>query len=160
MASKSIFAVQKNGILRVLLLLGCLLTITSCFDEGDCLATNTTLVKITLKSLATKADTTITFNSIVAVDGPDVYLNKPLSKWELPVHPGETETTFILIRDTQKDTLTLHYRNETVVLAPSCGAFDFQKDLEATKNTVGKDSIRWINNQLFKSVTVNAYLYF
>lgn len=160
MASKSIFAVQKNGILRVLLLLGCLLTITSCFDEGDCLTTNTTLVKITLKSLATKADTTITFNSIVAVDGPDVYINKPLSKWELPVHPGETETTFILIRDTQKDTLTLHYRNETVVLAPSCGAFDFQKDLEATKNTVGKDSIRWINNQLFKSVTVNAYLYF
>ncbi len=150
----------KNRILRLLTLICCLFIVSSCFEEGDCLITNSTLVKVSLKDLDTKKDTTLTFLSITTLEGKEIYGEKALSKLELPVNPGETETSFVFVQGAKKDTLTIHYTNETVVLSPDCGAYEFQKDLKAIKNTLGADSIKWINNQLFKSITVNAEIYY
>jgi hypothetical protein len=149
-----------NANLRALIFFLFLFLASSCFEQGDCLITNTTIAKIKLKSLKTKADTTFTFASIQAVGGLELYKAKALSALELPVNPSSNQTMFILVQASRKDTLTLAYRNELIVIAPDCGAFDFQKDLSISKNTMGRDSVRILNSQLVKSATVNAEIYF
>lgn len=157
---KKYICAANNANLRALTFLLCLLVASSCFEQGDCLITNSTIAKIKLKSLKTKADTSFTFTSVQAVGGLELYKGKKLSALELSVNPSTTQTMFILIQADRKDTLTLSYRNELIVIAPDCGAFEFQKDLAISKNTMGRDSVRVLNNQLTKSATVNAEIYF
>jgi hypothetical protein len=139
------------------LFLSCLLV--ACFEEGDCLITNTTLVKVNLKSAKTRKDTTLTFARITT--GPYLlYENRQLALLDLPVDPTATQTLFVLQRGDRKDSLTFEYRNESVVLSPTCGAFDYQRDVKVVKNTLGLDSVRWLNNRLIKNVKVNVEIFF
>jgi hypothetical protein len=133
---------------------------TSCLEEGDCLVSNSNLVRVSLKSVKSKKDSTITFTSINLADGTVLYANKPLASMELPVDASETVTTFFFQRGAVKDTLVFQYRNEAVVVSPDCGAFPFQKDVSVARNTFERDSVRWLNNQLSKTATVNVEVFF
>lgn len=151
----------KSHLLRSLALGIVLLVLaSSCFEQGDCLVTNTTLVRVNLKKLKNRADTTITFTSVKLENGLVVYENKALTLLELPVDPYKTVTTFVLQRGTRTDQLTFQYRNESRVLSPTCGAYIYQKDMEVINNSLGVDSVRWINRQLFKSLKSNVEVYF
>ena len=133
--------------------------LVACFEEGDCLITNTTLVKVNLKSAKTRRDTTLTFARVTT--GPyTLYENRQLALLDLPVDPDTTRTLFVFQRGEIKDSLIFEYRNESVVLSPACGAFDFQRDVKVVKNTMGLDSVRWLNNRLVKNVKVNVEVFF
>jgi len=150
----------KIGQVRFVFFLLMLMGLGACLEQGDCLVTNTTLAKVKLKSVKTNADTTIAFASVAIGDDVLLYENQSLNNLVLPVNPAADSTLYVFEYGERKDTLVLRYRNETVVLSPDCGAFVFQRDLRASKNKVGVDSVRWLNNQLLKSVTVNAEIFF
>ncbi len=70
----------------------------------------------------------------------------------LPLRPGEAETTFILIRDSQDedgvetgnaDTLRLSYRTSEVFISRACGFIANYEDLEGTLET---GSENWIQS--------------
>jgi len=70
----------------------------------------------------------------------------------LPLRPGETETTFILIRDSQDedgvetgnpDTLRLNYVSREAFISRACGFIANYEDLESQLQT---DSENWIQS--------------
>lgn len=148
------------SVLRVWLPFLCLLMGTSCLDVGDCLVSNSNLVRVSLKSVKTKKDSTVAFTSVKLANGTVLYANKGLSSLELPVDPSATVTAFYFQRDALNDTLIFQYRNEAVVVSPDCGAFPFQKDVNLVHNTFERDSVRWLNNQLSKTAKVNVEVFF
>jgi len=150
----------KFRVLRAWLLIFVVLIVTSCLEEGDCLVTNSTLVRVNLKSVKSRKDSTITFTSVRLANGTELYANKALANLELPVDPGKTASSFFFQRGDIKDTLVFEYRNETIVISPDCGAYEFQKDVKVTTNTFGRDSVRWVNNQLSKNAKVNVEVFF
>ncbi len=146
--------------MRFVFFLLMLIGLGACLEQGDCLVTNTTLTQVKLKSANTGADTTIVFAAVSIANDVLLYENRSLNNLVLPVNPAADSIFYVFEYGDREDTLVLRYRNETVVLSPDCGAFVFQKDLLESKNNVGADSVRWLNRQLLKSVTVNAEIFF
>ena len=131
----------------------------SCFDKGDCLKTNTDLVRVIFKKKTTGANLAVRLNSVTPQGYPSVVLisNQDVSAtFNLAIDPNKTFTNFIFdykVGDvSDKDTLKLTYRPLARVPATDCGAFLYFTDLNYVKT--GFDSIRIINQQLLSDGSI------
>ena len=150
----------KNSIVRTLAVLFLMLALSSCFDQGDCLITNSNLVQVSVRDFKTRAAVNVTFETVAIQGGDTLYTNKTVAALSLPVNPGLNETSFVFVHAGKTDTLSLGYSNETVVLAPVCGAFPFQKNLATTYSTFGQDSVEVTDRSLTKNAAENVRIYF
>jgi len=165
---------EKIPVARALLIGIVVLLFSSCYDKGDCLVTNSTLINIQFKKRTDSSiDTAVRFSSIEIMGTPLVITGDTTTIMYLPVDPSKTEAGFIFhyqdsIRtinkttDTLKfkpDTLKFTYRNETVIPNSDCIAVAYQKDLTVSKTTYDSTLIRVINNQLLKNAVNFEILY-
>jgi hypothetical protein len=137
-----------------------MLTLSSCFDQGECLITNTNIIRVSLHKKKDNAVAQVTFESVAVLEDTVLYTNKTLSSLDLPVNPGVTEMTYVFDYGTDADTLSLRYTNQSVVLSPSCGAFPYQRNLAVAGSTFGADSVEVTNQSLLKDVKENVRIYF
>lgn len=137
-----------------------MLVASACFDQGDCLITNSNVIRINLKDATTRQTAQILFDSVYVPGDTLVYKAATTSSLALPVDPTKTETMFVLKQEARRDTIVFTYSNQTLILAPDCGAFVYQRDLSFGQSTLPTEQIRIVNNQLAKSVTLNVELYF
>jgi hypothetical protein len=145
---------------KAIFLLPVLGLLSSCFDQGDCLITNSNLVQISLKDFTTKASAQILFDSVYVPGDTLVYTAATTSSLVLPVDQSKTETMYVLKQATRRDTIVFTYSNQTLILSPDCGAFVYQRDLWYGRSTLPAEQIRIVNGQLARSVTSNVELYF
>jgi len=151
---------------RALVAIILLLAVSSCFDEGECLITNTNIMKVSLRLKETGELVSVTFDSVSIPHTDSVYyINQNVQGLGLPVNPGVTEMSYVLayggINSGIKDTVSFAYTNQSVVLAPHCGAFPFQKNLVVVKyTTFGLDSVAVTNQTLLRDVVENVRIYF
>ena len=157
----------KNSIVRALVAVILMLAVASCFDEGECLITNTNIVKVSLRLKETGELAKVQFDSVsIQYTDSVYYIGQQVQGLGLPVNPGVTEMTYVLAYGGAeygglKDTVSLAYTNQSVVLAPHCGAFPFQKNLVVVKyTTFGLDSVGVTNQNLLRDVTENIRIYF
>lgn len=150
----------KNSALRSVLPVLFLLVASACFDQGDCLITNTNRAKVAILGFTSKQPVPVTFSSISILGDSVLYQNAALSTLELPLNPDTTQMTFVFQTAAKSDTIVLHYFNQSIVLSPSCGAFTYQQDLAIWQHTFGADSAVVVNQILLKSVNENLRLYY
>lgn len=132
----------------------------SCFEQGDCLITNSNVMQVSLKSATTKAGISILFDSVYVPGDTLVYRDKNVGTLALPVDQSRTETMYVFKQATRRDTIIFTYTNQILVLSPDCGAFVHHNDLWYRYSTLPKEQIRIITPQLGKNVTNNLDLYF
>lgn len=157
---QKVYLRTKNSLLRAFLFIGVCFVLTSCFDKGDCLFTNTNVVKVGLKDAASPA--TVKAVDFVSIHIPDVgvlYEDQNLSVLALLVDPRVTETKFVFQYGVRSDTLVLGYTNQTIVLSPDCGSFNYQNNLEVKYSTFGTDKVIIRNKPLLTSVKLNLEIY-
>ncbi len=122
------------------------LTLSACFEQSDCLITNTNILKITPKGRTLGKDTTVTFLSVRLLNGEsDLYTDKALSSLEIPVDIADSTITVIFQYNRKSklvsDTLRVGYRNELRVIAPDCGAYLYQHDVHVSKTNFEKTRV-------------------
>lgn len=137
-----------------------MLVLSSCFDKGDCLITNTNIVKVGLRTMKDKKPATVNFVSIAVLGDTVLYQNKSLASVELPVDPAKTEVSYVFVYGVKTDTLSLAYTNQTIVLSPDCGAFPYQRNLSITRSTFGQDSVVVTDQSLLRGVKENVQIFF
>jgi len=138
-----------------------LLVLSSCFDQGECLITNSNMVRVSLRSMKDKTVITVALKSVSVLNHDTaLYANADASALLLPVDPGVNETSYLFVYGDKTDTLSLGYDNQTVVLAPQCGAFPYQRNLTVTNSTFGQDSVVVTNPSLLKDAVENVRIYF
>ena len=152
----------KNSIVRALVAIILMLVVSSCFDEGECLITNTNIVKVSLRLRETGQLVRVKFDSVsIQYTDSVYYIGQEAQGLGLPVNPGVTEMTYVLAYGGLNDTVSLAYTNQSNVLAPHCGAFPFQKNLVVVRyTTFGLDSVGVTNQNLLKDVAENVRIYF
>jgi hypothetical protein len=154
---------EKIPVARALLVCFVVLLFSSCYDKGDCLITNSTLINIQFKKKTNSSkDTAISFTSIEIIGADSVLLTNAndttkRSQISLPVDPFKTEAGFIFHYRNNRtiDTLKFAYRNETVILNSECPALTYQKNVAVAKTTYDSTLIRVKNDQLLKDLTAN-----
>lgn len=137
-----------------------MLVLSSCFDQGDCLITNSNIIRVSVHSAVNQRAVTIAFDTVAVLNDTILYKTSSQGKLALPVDPGVTEMTYIFAYGDKFDTLSLGYDNLSVVLATACGAFPYQRNLVVTRSTFAQDSVVITNPSLFKDVTENVRIYF
>lgn len=158
---EKVYLRTKNSRLRAFLFIGCCLLLASCFDKGDCLFTNTTVVKIKMMDLDTPSIAheivldTIFFTSS-SLGG--IVVNDTITEAAVYIDPSQTEMEYFFQHDGRVDRLVLGYTNQTIVLSPDCGSYLYQNDLEVKQSTF--DSVHVTNNRLLTSVTNNIEIFF
>ncbi len=157
---QKVYLRTKNSRLRAFLFIGCCLLLASCFDKGDCLFTNTDVVKVNLMDLDTPSIShTVTFDSVF-IPGSVYFDNAQgtVSTLYVAVDPRKTQTEYVFRQLNRSDTLVLSYTNQTIVLSPDCGAYQYQDNLDVVYSTF--DSVHIINQRLLTSVAVNVQIFF
>src|SRR5258708_31515376 len=99
--AKTIFAFWKFMVRRLFLVFP-LVLLSSCFNQGDCLVTSTSVVKIGLRKKLDGSAKVTSFLSVKEVFENDtltfpVLQNVPLELIALPVDPNHLSTTFEFI---------------------------------------------------------------
>jgi hypothetical protein len=160
-AGQKLYLRTKNSVLRLAGLTFLMLLVTSCFDEGDCLITNSNTIKVSLRSFKEKTKPVeVTFTSISIPGDTVLYENIKTQGFLLPVDPGRTEMQYAMSYGTRSDTITFGYNSLSVVLSPTCGAFPYQRNLIIKETTFGQDSIVVVDQSLLKNVAENVRIYF
>lgn len=150
------------SVLRIVLIVLLALFFSGCFEQPDCLITNTNILKIAFKGKTLGKDTTFTFKSIRSLKSAEaLYTNKSLPNAEVPLQGTDTVATIIFDYDLKtkpvSDTLTITYRNEMRVISPDCGAYLYQKDVFIRKTNFEK--VRVTTPVLLKAVTKNLEIF-
>jgi hypothetical protein len=159
-AGQKLYLHTKNSVLRVLIAIFLLLVATSCFEEGDCLITNSHYVKVTLLGSETRTEVTILFDSVYTPGYTAYYKNVAAKRLELPVNPGETQMLYVLRYLGKVDSVRFGYDNLTVVHSPTCGAFPYQRNLAVLESTFPQDSVVVTDPSLLKNGNENVRIYF
>jgi len=133
--------------------------LSSCFDQGECLITNSNIIRVSLRTKDNQP-ATITFASVSVLNDTVLYTNKSLTALDLPVNPGVLEMTYVFDYGDGTDTLSFGYTNQHVVLSPSCGAFPYQRNLSVTGGTFKTDSVKVTNPSLLKDALENVRIYY
>ena len=153
-----------SDVRRLFVSLTFLFLLVGCFEQGDCLLSNSNLMKVSLKKFSDKSTASVTFNSITIAGEIPLTYTAAQSSLALPLNPESTETQIIfdykITGGSRKDTLNISYRNESIVLSPDCGVYQYQRDLAISKNTFGADSVRLVNNQVNLKISLNVEIYF
>ena len=142
--------------------MGVCLVLVSCFDKGDCLFTNTNLVKVNFMDINSRLQPReVAFDSLFLPDeqaflpGGDTIVSVVLI-----TNPTKTETKYVFQYAERSDTLVLGYSTQTIVLSPDCGSYNFQSDLQVLHSTFGEGRVVVTNPRLLTSVTVNIEIFF
>lgn len=140
--------------MRTFLFVGCCLLLVSCFDQGDCLFSNTTFLKVKIldKDTVSQAERVL-FNDVFTPGGFTYLNDSTTSFFVLAVDPTKTEMKYVFQYEGRSDTLLLGYTNQTIVLSPDCGSYIFQNDLEIKHTTF--ERIRIVNSRLLRSAETN-----
>jgi hypothetical protein len=155
---QKVYLRTKNSLLRAFLFVVCCLVMVSCFDKGDCLFTNTNLIKVSFKDIkATTKAKTVNVTSVYVPGQFAIYGDTILSAFPLLADPSHTELMYVFKYETGADTLVLGYSNQTLVLSPECGAFNYMGGLEVKYSTFDTYALR--NNRLLKSVPLNIDIF-
>ena len=153
---QKVYLRTKNSLLRAFLFIGVCFALASCFDKGDCLFTNTNVVKVGLKDAAAPATPKpVDFVSIHIPETGILYEDENLTTFPIVIDPRVTETKFVFQYGVRSDTLVLGYTHQTIVLSPDCGSFNYQNNLEVKYTTFGTDKVIIRNQRLLTSVTLN-----
>ena len=156
---QKVYLRTKNSRLRAFLFIGCCLLLASCFDKGDCLFTNTTVVRIKMMDLDTPSIAhEIALDTIFIVNYGGIVVNDTITEAGVYVSPDRTEMEYYFQHDGKIDRLVLGYTNQTIVLSPDCGSYLYQNDLEVKLSTF--DSVHVTNKRLLTSVTSNIEIFF
>ena len=145
------------------------LIFSGCFEQPDCLITNTNFLKIALKGKTSGKDTIVTFVSIRALSVNDntrvediLYAGQKIGSAQVPLQIADSVTTIIFAYNRKlklvSDTLVVTYRNETRVISPDCGAYLYQHDIDVPKTTFEK--VRVTTSVLLTTVTKNLEIFF
>jgi hypothetical protein len=138
----------------------CLLLV-SCFDKGDCLFTNTNLVKVDFMNYSRPLESlNVEIDSIFIPDRGYFVGSETVSGVVLLVDPRLTEMTYVFQYRTRSDTLVLGYSNQTMVLSPDCGSYIYQDNLEVKYSTFEVERVKIIERKLATSVTTNIEILF
>lgn len=157
---QKVYLRTKNSRLRAFLFVACCLLLVSCFDKGDCLFTNTNLIKVSFKdSTATTKSKPLAVTSVYVPQQFIVYDAMSLSDFPLLADPNRNDITYVFKYETGADTLTLGYSTQTIVLSPDCGAFNYFGGLEVLYSTFGTDKVIIRNKRLLKSVPLNIDIF-
>lgn len=160
-AGQKLYLHTKNSVLRVLLAIFLLFLATSCFEEGDCLITNSHLVRVKLWEFEkTTTAVGIRFDSIYSPGYPAIYKNDSTATLELPIDPGKTEMVYVFRYSGTVDSLKFGWDNLSVIHSPTCGAFPYQRNLVVSESTFGQDSVVVKDPSLTKNATQNVAIYF
>lgn len=147
--------------MRIVQFIALIFVFSGCLNEPDCIITSTNLVKIYFKK-DSKTPWEITFSKInVSGLTKDFYAGQKVSFVELPVNPGDVESTFTFYFEKRVETIHLTYTKQTQVISASCGAFTNYSNLEVTDpyTTFELNNIKIINNQLLLNATSNLEIY-
>lgn len=154
---QKVYLRTKNSLLRAFFFVGCCLLLVSCFDTGDCLFSNTNVIKVNimnsarpLEQMEVKFDSVFTPDKLLYLDGDTV------ATFGLLADPTVTETTYIFQYNERSDTLVLGYSNQTFVLSPDCGSYLFQSDLQVKYSTFGTDRVVIKDPKLLTTVPLNV----
>jgi hypothetical protein len=160
-AGQKLYLRTKNSELRLAGLIFLMIVASSCFDEGDCLVTNSNLIRVSLLNFSDKKPAKILFTS-VSIQGETLLYppNTELTTLVLPVDPGRTEMEYVLEYQGKSDTIRFSYDNFSFVLSPTCGAFPYQQNLVVAETTFGEDKVVITDKSLLRNVAENVRLYF
>lgn len=159
-AGQKLYLRVKNSELRLAGLIFLMLVASSCFDEGDCLVTNSNLIKVSVYKFSDKKASKVLFTSISVPGEGVLYENEELSAFVLPVDPGRTEMQYVLAYGGKSDTVKFRYDNMTLVLSPTCGAFPYQQNLGVLETTFGEDKVTITDKSLLRNVAENVRIFF
>lgn len=133
-----------------------------CFEQTDCIITNTNILKISLKGKTLGKDTAVTFISIRVLNAEaDLYANQEIKTLQVPVSTTDSLAT-VIFKYTEKtklisDTLVVGYRNELRVISRDCGAYLYQHDINVPKTTFEKTNVT--ASVLLTTVTKNLEIF-
>jgi hypothetical protein len=134
----------------------------SCFNQGDCLITSTSLVKISLVSKIDGKPRSATFTKVENTDDKiDFVVDTAITvtSLQLPLNPNRLQVSYLFVTsDSVTYNLSLNYTTYTRIIAPDCGAFLYYQDLSVEETNF--DRVKIITPQLFKSVTTNLEIFF
>lgn len=143
--------------MRIVLIILLIFLFTGCLNEPDCIITSTNLVKINFKK-DSKTAREITFTKINVSGLPDdLYGGLKVSSVQLPVPPGDNESTFIFYFENRIDTIHVTYSKQAEVTSKSCGAYTNYSDLFVADFSF--DSLRITNNRLLIHATSNLEVF-
>jgi hypothetical protein len=148
--------------LRAFLFIVFCLLLVSCFDKGDCLFTNTNVVKVSFMDAAKPLQPKpVVFDSVfLPFDNLYTPSGDTISTLMLVTNPRVNETAFVFQYAERSDTLVLGYSTQTLVLSPDCGSYNFQSNLEVLHSTFGDGRVVVTNPRLLNSVTNNMEIFF
>lgn len=157
---EKVYLRTKNSLLRAFLFIVCL-SLVSCFDTGDCLYTNTDLIKVSFKDINATANVKDVKVAKVEVPGLVLlYENTTLNTFQLLASPNHTALTYVFTyEDGTTDSLRLGYSFQTIVLSPDCGAFNYIGGLELHYSTFGEGNVVIRNDRLLTSVPLNIDIF-
>ena len=155
----------KNSVLRVLIAVFLLIIVSSCFEEGDCLITNSHIVKVSLKQFKDKTTAEKVLMDSVYIPGVATVFkpDKPtdsVTQVNLVIDPSLTQVQYVFRYHGKTDTLDLTYDNFVVIPSPTCGALLYQRNLAISESTFGQDSIAITERSLLRNVGENVSIYY
>lgn len=148
--------------MRIVLVILMAVILPGCFEQTDCILTNTNILKISLKGQTLGKDTTVNFISIRVLNADaNLYANQALSNLQVPVPTTDSIAT-VIFNYTEKtklvsDTLVVGYRNELRVISRDCGAYLYQHDINVPKTTFEKTNVT--ASVLLTTVTKNLEIF-
>ena len=155
---QKVYLRTKNSLLRFFLFIGFCLALTSCFDKGDCLLNSTDIIKFQLYTI--DSPYVVKKVKFTALASPGIGLTynttDTLSFFGLKTDPAQLTTEYVFQRGTRYDTLILSYTQQTVVLSPDCGAYNYRKDLTVQHSTFGPNKVVVVNPLLLTTTAVNV----
>jgi hypothetical protein len=114
--------------MKYILLVVLVLTMLSCFEQGDCSDISSNEMQLNFYSFSNKQSKKILIDSIIMVGWERdtvMYTNSDsLTKIKLPLDPATDTMTYHLYYQFRHDTLGISYDKKTFALAPGCNAID------------------------------------
>jgi len=158
---QKVYLRTKNSLLRAFLFVACCLCTVSCFDTGDCLYSNTDLIKVSFKNInATATGKDVKVTKVEVPNFFKMYENTTLNNFSLLASPANSALTYVFSYEGGgADTLRLGYSYQTIVLSPECGAFNYIGGLEIHYSTFGEGNVVIRNDRLLTSVPLNIDIF-
>lgn len=136
-----------------------LLTMISCFEQGDCSDVSTEDMRVSFFSQVDKKSKSLAIDSIKVLGWDTVmYSKKNASSVILPVNPAGSTLKYFIFFESKVATLDIVYSSRTFALAPGCQVIDLITIDDATATLIKAVTIT--KPDLAKNETENIKLYF
>lgn len=153
------YEINRRLTRRITILLLFVGLLSSCFDDGDCQSTKTDLLLIDFKSFNTKADSTVTIQSIILQTYQDSLFHKgeSISSAILPLDPNvDTLQVIFNYADTSLN-MVLSYTTTPRLITPDCGVELGFGNIEVVEHDF--DSVVVKSGTLDQQITSNIVIY-